>query len=152
MPDDVLPPAVAILNPIRHDATYPYSHLSGCGVGFKFMQAFALNNGIEFHQLTPLLDLGAVSIASDIVPIMGENRVLAFYGLKQLNTNPSIGLKAIIDVCGLAERELNMSDIIFKIGTRINAYGRIQHGQEAVDLLIENSFPLVLQKTHQTNR
>lgn len=78
------------------------------------MQAFALNNGIEFHQLTPLLDLVAVSIASDIVPIMGENRILAYHGLRQLNSNPSIGLKAIIDVCGLAEREITMSDIVFK--------------------------------------
>ena len=85
VPDEVLPQAVAILNPKRHDSTYPYHHLSGCGVGFKFMQAFALNNGIEFHQLTPLLDLVAVSIASDIVPIMGENRILAYNGLRQLN-------------------------------------------------------------------
>ena len=105
VPDDVLPPAVAILNPKRFDSTYPYDHLSGCGVGFKFMQAFAINNGIEFHQLTPLLDLVAVSIASDIVPIMGENRVLAYHGLRQLNSNPSIGLKAIIDVCGLSESD-----------------------------------------------
>ena len=97
VPDDVLPPAVAILNAKRPDATYPYEHLSGCGVGFKFMQAFAINNGIEFYQLTPLLDLVAVSVASDIVPIMGENRVLTYHGLKQLNSNPSIGLKAIID-------------------------------------------------------
>ena len=90
------------------------------------MQAFALNNGIEFHQLTPLLDLVAVSIASDIVPIMGENRILAYHGLRQLNSNPSIGLKAIIDVCGLAERDITMSDIVFKIGPRINASGRIK--------------------------
>lgn len=129
VPDDVLPPAVAILNPKRFDSTYPYDHLSGCGVGFKFMQAFAVNNGIEFHQLTPLLDLVAVSIASDIVPIMGENRVLAYHGLRQLNSNPSIGLKAIIDVCGLADREITMSDIVFKIGPRINASGRIQNGK-----------------------
>ena len=152
VPDEVLPPAVAILNPKRHDATYPYSHLSGCGVGFKFMQAFALNNGIEFHQLTPLLDLVAVSIASDIVPIMGENRVLAYHGLKQLNTNPSVGLKAIIDVCGLSERELTMSDIVFKIGPRINASGRIQNGKEAVDLLIEKDFPIALQKARLINQ
>lgn len=109
-------PAAAILNAKRPDSTYPYEHLSGCGVGFKFMQAFAQNNGIEFHQLTPLLDLVAVSIASDIVPIMGENRILAYHGLRQLNANPSIGLKAIIDVCGLAEKEITMSDIVFKIG------------------------------------
>ena len=152
VPDDTLPVAVAILNPKRFDSTYPYDHLSGCGVGFKFMQAFALNNGIEFHQLTPLLDLVAVSIASDIVPIMGENRVLAYHGLRQLNTNPSVGLKAIIDVCGLSDRELNMSDIIFKIGPRINASGRIQNGKEAVDLLTEKDFPAALEKANQINR
>ena len=89
--DEVLPPAVAILNAKREDNTYPYEHLSGCGVGFKFMQAFAISNGIEFHHLIPLLDLVAVSIASDIVPIMGENRILAYHGLKQLNSNPSVG-------------------------------------------------------------
>lgn len=150
--DDVLPPAVAILNPKRFDSTYPYDHLSGCGVGFKFMQAFAINNGIEFHQLTPLLDLVAVSIASDIVPIMGENRVLAYHGLRQLNSNPSIGLKAIIDVCGLSEREITMSDIVFKIGPRINASGRIQNGKKAVDLLIEKDFQAALEKSNQINQ
>ena len=92
VPDDILPPAVAILNAKRLDNTYPYTHLSGCGVGFKFMQAFAISNGIEFHHLIPLLDIVAVSIASDIVPIMGENRILAYHGLKQLNSNPSIGM------------------------------------------------------------
>ena len=152
VPDDVLPPAVAILNPKRFDSTYPYDHLSGCGVGFKFMQAFAVNNGIEFHQLTPLLDLVAVSIASDIVPIMGENRVLAYHGLRQLNSNPSIGLKAIIDVCGLADREITMSDIVFKIGPRINASGRIQNGKKAVDLLIEKDFQSALEKSNQINQ
>lgn len=152
VPDETLPPAVAILNPKRFDSTYPYDHLSGCGVGFKFMQAFALNNGIEFHQLTPLLDLVAVSIASDIVPIMGENRVLAYHGLRQLNTNPSIGLKAIIDVCGLSDKELTMSDIIFKIGPRINASGRIQNGKEAVDLLTEKDFPEALKKANLINQ
>ena len=151
-PDEELPQAVAILNPKRHDSTYPYHHLSGCGVGFKFMQAFALNNGIEFHQLTPLLDLVAVSIASDIVPIMGENRILAYHGLRQLNSNPSIGLKAIIDVCGLAERDITMSDIVFKIGPRINASGRIQNGKEAVDLLIEKDFQQALEKSNRINR
>lgn len=90
VPDDELPPAVAILNPKRHDNRYPYTHLSGCGVGFKFMQAFATSNGIEFNKLSSLLDLCAVSIASDIVPIMGENRILACQGLRCLNTNPSI--------------------------------------------------------------
>lgn len=152
VPDEVLPPAIAILNPKRKDSTYPYDHLSGCGVGFKLMQAFAQNNGIELHQLTPLLDLVAVSIASDIVPIMGENRILAFHGLRQLNSNPSVGLKAIIDVCGLAEKEITMSDIVFKIGPRINASGRIQNGKEAVDLLIEKDFQAALEKSNLINQ
>ena len=152
VPDDELPPAVAILNAKRPDATYPYEHLSGCGVGFKFMQAFALNNGIDFHNLTPLLDLVAVSIASDIVPIMGENRILAYHGLKQLNSNPSVGLKAIIDVCGLTEKEITVGDIVFKIGPRINASGRIQNGKEAVELLIDKDFSTALEKANQINQ
>ena len=139
VPDDELPDAVAILNAKRRDATYPYTDLSGCGVGFKFMQAFAQNNGIEFSRLTPLLDLCAVSIASDIVPIMGENRILAYHGLRQLNANPSVGMKAIIDVCGLGGREVTMSDIIFRIGPRINASGRVQNGKAAVALLVEEN-------------
>jgi single-stranded-DNA-specific exonuclease len=152
VPDEVLPPAVAILNAKREDNTYPYEHLSGCGVGFKFMQAFAISNGIEFHHLIPLLDLVAVSIASDIVPIMGENRILAYHGLKQLNSNPSVGLKAIIDVCGLSEKEITVSDIVFKIGPRINASGRIQNGKEAVDLLTEKDFSVALEKAGQINQ
>ena len=152
VPDAVLPPAVAILNAKREDNTYPYEHLSGCGVGFKFMQAFAISNGIEFHHLIPLLDLVAVSIASDIVPIMGENRILAHHGLKQLNSNPSVGLKAIIDVCGLTDREITVSDIVFKIGPRINASGRIQNGKEAVDLLTEKDFSAALEKAGQINQ
>ncbi len=152
VPDDVLPPAIAILNAKRPNATYPYEHLSGCGVGFKFMQAFAINNGIEFHQLTPLLDLVAVSVASDIVPIMGENRILTYHGLKQLNSNPSVGLKAIIDVCGLSDKEITVSDIVFKIGPRINASGRIQNGKEAVELLVEKDFSTALEKANQINQ
>lgn len=137
VPDDELPVAVAVLNAKRVDATYPYEHLSGCGVGFKLMQAFAIDNGIPFSQLVPLLDLCAVSIASDIVPILGENRVLAYHGLKQINSKASVGLKAIIEICGLMDREITMSDIIFKIGPRINASGRMQKGSEAVALLVE---------------
>ncbi len=140
VPDEDLPPAVAILNPKREDSTYPFKHLCGCGVGFKFMQAFAKNNGIPFSRLIPLLDFCAVSIAADIVSMTGENRILAFHGLKQLNQNPSIGLKAIIEICGLTGRELTMSDIVFKIGPRINASGRMQSGIEAVDLLVEKDF------------
>ncbi len=140
VPDEILPPAVAILNAKRKDSTYPYPHLSGCGVGFKFMQAFAKSNDIHFSQLIPLLDLCAVSIASDIVPIMGENRILAYHGIRQLNTNPSIGLKAIIDICGLTGREITINDIIFKIGPRINASGRMQNAKETVSLLIERNY------------
>jgi single-stranded-DNA-specific exonuclease len=140
VPDEELPPAVAILNPKREDSTYPFKHLCGCGVGFKFMQAFAKNNGIPFSRLIPLLDFCAVSIAADIVSMTGENRILAFHGLKQLNQNPSVGLKAIIEICGLTGRELTMSDIVFKIGPRINASGRMQSGIEAVDLLVEKDF------------
>lgn len=152
VPDEVLPDAAAILNAKRFDSTYPYEHLSGCGVGFKFMQAFAKNNGISFHQLSPLLDLVAVSIASDIVPIMGENRILAYHGLRQLNINASVGLKAIIDVCGLTDKEITMSDIVFKIGPRLNASGRIQNGKEAVELLVEKDLATALDKANQINQ
>ena len=151
VPDETLPPAVAILNAKRLDNTYPYTDLSGCGVGFKFMQAFSIKNGIDFHQLTPLLDLVAVSIASDIVPIMGENRILAYHGLKQLNTNPSTGLKAILDICGLSDKEITVADIVFKIGPRINASGRIETGKEAVDLLIERDIEVATKMSERIN-
>ena len=134
------------------DYYIPDRYNEGYGVSKKGVDyAYSQNNGIEFHQLTPLLDLVAVSIASDIVPIMGENRILAYHGLRQLNANPSIGLKAIIDVCGLAEKEITMSDIVFKIGPRINASGRIQNGKEAVDLLIEKDFASALKKSNRIN-
>ncbi len=151
VPDDELPDAVAILNPKRVDSTYPFKHLCGCGVGFKFMQAFAKNNGIPFSRLIPLLDFCAVSIAADIVPIMGENRILAFHGLKQLNTAPSVGLKSIIEICGLTGREITMSDIVFKIGPRINASGRMQNGTEAVDLLVERDLEKALAEANHIN-
>lgn len=151
MQDEVLPPAVAILNPKLVGSNYPYPHLSGCGVGFKLMQAFAKDNGIEFSQLIPYLDLVAVSIASDIVPIMGENRILAYHGLRQINHSPSTGLKAIIEVCGLKDKEIKLNDIIFKIGPRINASGRIQTGQEAVDLLTEKDYSRALAMSNQIN-
>ena len=144
VPDEVMPPAVAILNPKREDSTYPFKHLCGCGVGFKLIQAFAKNNGIPFSRLIPLLDFCAVSIASDLVPVEGENRILAFHGLKQLNQSCSIGLKAIIEICGLTGRELTMSDIVFKIGPRINASGRMQNGVEAVELLVERDLQKAL--------
>ena len=152
VPDDQLPPAIAILNAKRTESTYPYPHLSGCGVGFKLMQAFAISNGIPFSRLIPLLDLCAVSIASDIVPIMGENRILAYLGLRQLNSNPSIGLKAIIDICGLTDREITINDIIFKIGPRINASGRMQNGKEAVSLLVERNYKTAFNQASQINQ
>ena len=152
VPDDQLPPAIAILNAKRTESTYPYPHLSGCGVGFKLMQAFAISNGIPFSRLIPLLDLCAVSIASDIVPIMGENRILAYHGLRQLNSNPSIGLKAIIDICGLTDREITINDIIFKIGPRINASGRMQNGKEAVSLLVERNYKTAFNQASQINQ
>jgi single-stranded-DNA-specific exonuclease len=136
MPDAKLPDAVAVLDAKRIDSQYPYDHLSGCGVGFKLMQAFAINNDIDLALLYQLLDLVVVSIASDIVPITGENRVLAYYGLKKLNSSPSLGLKSIIDICGLNDKDITISDIVFKIGPRINASGRIQKAREAVDLLV----------------
>ena len=151
VPDDVMPDAVAVLNPKREDDSYPFKHLCGCGVGFKFMQAFAKNNDIPFSRLIPLLDFCAVSIAADIVPVTDENRILAFHGLKQLNQNPSIGLKAIIDICGLNGRELSMSDIVFKIGPRINASGRMENGKESVDLLIERDLASALRKARHIN-
>ena len=151
VPDDELPCAVAILNPKRVDSTYPFKDLCGCGVGFKFMQAFAKNNGIPFSQLIPLLDFCAVSIAADIVSVTGENRILAFHGLKQLNQNPSVGLKSIIEICGLTGREITMSDIMFKIGPRINASGLVQNGTETVDLLVEKEFKRALAEATHIN-
>ncbi len=151
VPDETMPPAVAILNPKRTDSTYPFKHLCGCGVGFKFMQAFAKNNGIPFSRLIPLLDFCAVSIASDLVPVEGENRILAFHGLKQLNQSPCTGLKAIIEICGLSGRELTMSDIVFKIGPRINASGRMMNGKEAVELLVERDLHKALTQATRIN-
>lgn len=151
VPDSDMPPAAAILNPKRPDDPYPFKHLCGCGVGFKFMQAFAKNNGIPFSRLIPLLDFCAVSIAADIVPVVDENRILAFHGLKQLNQNPSVGLKAIIDTCGLSGREIAMSDIIFKIGPRINASGRVENGKESVDLLVEKDLGVALKEAKRIN-
>ncbi len=151
VPDEEMPQAAAILNPKREDDTYPFKHLCGCGVGFKFMQAFAKSNDISFSRLIPLLDFCAVSIAADIVPVTGENRILAYHGLKQLNQNPNIGLKAIIDICGLNGRTLSMSDIVFKIGPRINASGRMENGRESVNLLVEKDFAVAFDKAKHIN-
>ena len=149
VPDRVLPPAVAILNAKREDDTYPYKHLSGCGVGFKLIQAFAMDNGMPFSDLVPLLDLCAISIAADIVPIMGENRILAYHGLRQLNQSPSVGVKAVISICGLEDKELTLMDVIYKIGPRLNASGRIENGRESVSLLVEKDEEMAARRAAQ---
>jgi len=135
-PGEEIPGAVAVLDPKRDECNYPYKELSGCGVGFKLIQAFAQKKGLPFEAITSFLDLVVVSIASDIVPITGENRIMAYYGLKQLNENPSTGLKAIIDIAGGNQKEIDIDDIVFKIGPRINAAGRMESGKKAVDLLV----------------
>ncbi len=136
-PGDEVPPAVAVLDPKQVDCNYPYKELSGCGVGFKLAQAFCQKNNLEQEEIYDLLDLLAVSIAADIVPITGENRVLAYYGLKRLNSNPGIGLQTMINLAGIADTEITISDIVFKIGPRINASGRIEHGKTSVQILVE---------------
>lgn len=135
-PGDTLPEAVACLDPKRSDCTYPDQNLSGCGVGFKLMQAFCRFRDYKESVLMDYVDLVVVSIASDIVPITGENRILAHFGLKKLNENPTMGLRSIIKVSGMEGKEMTISDIVFKIGPRINAAGRIDTGRDAVALLI----------------
>ncbi|MGC9352541.1 MAG: single-stranded-DNA-specific exonuclease RecJ [Mariniphaga sp.] len=137
-PDDEVPPAVAVLDPKQPDCNYPYKELSGCGVGFKLLQAYCQKNNIELEEIYDLLDLVVVSIASDIVPITGENRVLAYYGLKKLNSNPGMGLQTIINLAGINGNDITISDIVFKIGPRLNASGRIEHGKKSVQILVSN--------------
>ena len=152
VPDDTLPDAFAILNPKRRDDSYPFKELCGCGVGFKFMQAFAKNNGIPFARLIPMLELCAISIAADLVEVSEENRILAYHGLKQLTQAPSVGIKAILEICGLLDRELTMSDIIFKIGPRLNASGRMENGRLTVDLLVEKEYNEALKLAHEIDK
>ena len=135
-PDDQIPPAIAVLDPKRPDCNYPNKELSGCGVGFKLLQAYCQKNNLDQVEIYDMLDLLVVSIASDIVPIVGENRVMAYYGLKKLNTNPGIGLQTIINLAGIAGTEITISDIVFKIGPRLNASGRIEHGKKSVQILV----------------
>lgn len=135
-PGAEIPDAVAVLDPKRNDCEYPYKELSGCGIGFKLIQAFAQANHVPFVQLEQFLDLVAISIAADIVPITGENRILAFYGLQRLNKEPRPGIKAILELSGI-KKELVINDIVFTIAPRINAAGRIEHGEKAVELLIQ---------------
>ena len=150
LPAEEIPRAVAVLDPKRVDCSYPFDELSGCGVGFKLVQAYCQKNGIPFQQIEPLLDLLAVSIASDIVPLVDENRILAHYGLLRLNASPSKGLLSIIKICGLDRHNITIDDIVFKIGPRINAAGRMRMdendenaapsgGYAAVNLLIEGN-------------
>ncbi|WP_416994427.1 single-stranded-DNA-specific exonuclease RecJ [Alistipes putredinis] len=150
LPAEEIPRAVAVLDPKRTDCSYPFDELSGCGVGFKLVQAYCQKNGIPFQQIEPLLDLLAVSIASDIVPLVDENRILAHYGLLRLNASPSKGLLSIIKICGLDRHNITIDDIVFKIGPRINAAGRMRMdendenaapsgGYAAVNLLIEGN-------------
>lgn len=135
LPENDLPAAVAVLDPKREDCTYPFDDLSGCGVGFKFVQGYSARYGIPFSELEPLLDLTVVSIASDLVSVVGENRILAHFGLKRLNENPRQGLLAMIRLSGLEPSHISIDDIVFKIGPRINAAGRMETGRMAVDLL-----------------
>ena len=152
MPDEHLPDAVAVVDAKRADSTYPYDELSGCGVGFKLVQAFSQRNGYPFSDIEPLLDLVAVSIASDIVPLTGENRIMTFYGLKQLNSNPSFGLRGIIEICGLHRKHITVNDIVFKIGPRINASGRMMNGKEAVDLMLATDMTAAREKSKNIDK
>jgi len=135
LPGDQIPQAVAVLDPKRPDCKYPFKELSGCGVGFKLLQAYCQKNGTNMEELYQYLDLVAVSIASDIVPVIDENRVLSFYGLQKLNVNPSKGLRSIIRIAGIEKQQIAIDDIVFRIGPRINAAGRMESGKSAVDLL-----------------
>ena len=137
-PGDAAPEAVAVLDPKQHDCSYPYKELSGCGIGFKLIQAFAQQQDIPKEKVFQYLDLVCVSIASDIVPITGENRTLAYHGMQKLNTSPCQGLKSLLGVAAL-EKKLDISDIVFIIGPRINAAGRIDDGKHAVKLLISEA-------------
>ena len=134
-PGDEIPKAIAVLDPKRDDCNYPFKELSGCGIGFKLLQGYVQKHQLGFEILEPYLDLVAVSIAADIVPITGENRILTYHGLKRINSNPRAGIKAIIEVSGY-KKELTVSDVVFTIAPRINAAGRIESGNQAVELLI----------------
>ncbi len=151
-PSHKIPSAYSILNPKQTDCQYPYKHLSGCGVGFKLIQAFCIYKNLPLDEAYAFLDLVTVSIGADIVPINGENRVLAFYGMQKINSNPSIGVKTLTKV--LKSKHIKMSDVIFGIAPRINAAGRIDHAKKAVDLLVEKDFNranLILNEIEKNN-
>ena len=138
LPGEKLPKAVAVLDPKRNDCNYPYKELSGCGIGFKLIQAFSKQKQLSFDALEQYLDLTAISTACDIVPITGENRILTYFGLKQLNESPRAGIKAILELAAKT-KEITVTDLVFIVGPRINAAGRIEHAKKAVELLISNS-------------
>lgn len=150
LPGDILPAAVAVLDPKRLDCQYPYKELAGCGIGFKLIQAFAQNNHIPFDQVSCYLDLVAVSIASDIVPITGENRTLAWFGLLKLNSDPCKGLAALMNISGRKD-DLTITDVVFTIGPRINAAGRIDDAKHAVNLLIADNDAFAFEKGQVIN-
>ncbi len=149
-PGDELPPAHAVLDPKRNDCSYPFDELSGCGVGFKLMQALCIQNEIPIENLYEYLDLVAVSIAADIVPIVGENRVLAYYGLKKLNANPSVGLQALMNISG-KRNNYDITSVVFTIGPRINAAGRISHAGASVDLLVNKDEAVAAEQASKIN-
>lgn len=151
-PGETLPNAIAVLNMKRNDCGYPYKHLSGCGVGFKLAQAYSEQYGISRDRLVPLLQLLAMSIASDIVPITGENRVLAYYGLRAMNTTPFAGISAIMSVAGIEAKKLTINDLVYKIGPRINACGRMKSGRAAVELLLTDDPSFALQQAEEVNQ
>ncbi len=149
-PGEILPDAIAVLDPKRSDCNYPFDELCGCGVGFKLIQAYAQKNNISFEELFEYLDLTAISIASDLVPIVGENRTLCFFGLKQINENPRKGIKAIFELANI-KREITVNELVFVIGPRINAAGRIETGRNAVKLLISDTNAIALTSGQNIN-
>ena len=154
LPEDELPAAVAVLDPKREDDTYPFNDLCGCGVGFKLVQGYSQKYGIPFDTLIPQLDLCAVSIASDLVLMTGENRILAHFGLKTLNENPRNGFKALMNLSNLEPGHVGIDDIVFKLGPRINAAGRMESGRLAVELLTaedQGQAMIIAQRINENN-
>ncbi len=162
-PGDVLPPAYAVLDPKIPGCKYPFKELSGCGVGYKLVQAFEQKNTISSLEIESLLDLVAMSIASDIVPLRGENRILAYYGLKLINTNPRPGIETILKFTNVTRREpdkkgnvfnreLTISDLVFMVGPRINAAGRIESAKDSVKILITDNVEYATRKGEQINK
>ncbi len=147
-PGEGLHPAYAVINPKQKDCPYPFKELSGCGVGFKFLQAFLIQQGISLHELYNQLDLVAISIACDLVPLIGENRILAYHGLQKINTNPSAGVQAMMQVANLPTK-MGISELVFGLGPRLNAAGRIDHGSLAVRLLLAEDIASALPLAHQ---